>query len=103
MPWRSCRHRRGLTGGQSRFLWMKNRLLLSRTRSRFDAIAESSKVSLRVRRLPFAGFLRTESNGPDGRSDIMKIFNTVEEMRASCRGARAGGKRLGFVATMGAL
>jgi pantoate--beta-alanine ligase len=33
----------------------------------------------------------------------MKIFNTVEEMRVSCRAARVGGKRLGFVATMGAL
>jgi pantoate--beta-alanine ligase len=33
----------------------------------------------------------------------MKIFNTVKEMRVSCRAARVGGKRLGFVATMGAL
>jgi pantoate--beta-alanine ligase len=33
----------------------------------------------------------------------MKICYTVEEMREACRGARSGGKRLGFVPTMGAL
>lgn len=33
----------------------------------------------------------------------MKIFNTVEEMRGACRTARVGGKRVGFVPTMGAL
>src|SRR5579863_8849527 len=33
----------------------------------------------------------------------MKICNTIREMRAACRGARAGGRRLGFVPTMGAL
>jgi pantoate--beta-alanine ligase len=33
----------------------------------------------------------------------MKICNTIEEMRASCREARRGGKPLGFVPTMGAL
>ena len=32
----------------------------------------------------------------------MRICNTVEDMRAACRGARRG-KRLGFVPTMGAL
>ena len=56
-----------------------------------------------MRRLPFAGSPQAESNGPDGRSDIMKILHTVEEMRVSCRAARVGGKRLGFVPTMGAL
>jgi pantoate--beta-alanine ligase len=33
----------------------------------------------------------------------MKICKTVEEMRTACRAMRRGGKRLGFVATMGAL
>src|SRR5258707_47972 len=33
----------------------------------------------------------------------MKICKTVEEMRTACRAVRRGGKRLGFVATMGAL
>src|SRR5258707_6038308 len=33
----------------------------------------------------------------------MKILTTVSEMRAACVAARAGGKRLGFVPTMGAL
>ncbi|MFZ0322021.1 MAG: pantoate--beta-alanine ligase [Candidatus Sulfotelmatobacter sp.] len=33
----------------------------------------------------------------------MKICKTIEDMRAACRAARHGGKRLGFVPTMGAL
>jgi pantoate--beta-alanine ligase len=33
----------------------------------------------------------------------MKICNTIENMRAACRAVRRQGKRLGFVATMGAL
>ena len=33
----------------------------------------------------------------------MKICKTIEEMRGACRAARGGGKRLGFVPTMGAL
>jgi len=33
----------------------------------------------------------------------MKICKTVEDMRAACRAARSGSKRLGFVPTMGAL
>jgi pantoate--beta-alanine ligase len=33
----------------------------------------------------------------------MRICNTIEVMRAACLTARAGGKRLGFVPTMGAL
>src|SRR5229473_3292825 len=33
----------------------------------------------------------------------MKICNTIEDMRAACREAKRGGKRLGFVPTMGAL
>jgi pantoate--beta-alanine ligase len=33
----------------------------------------------------------------------MKICTTIEEMRAACHAARSGGKRLGFVPTMGAL
>jgi pantoate--beta-alanine ligase len=33
----------------------------------------------------------------------MRICNTIEDMRAACRAMRSGGKRLGFVATMGAL
>ncbi|MGA9305618.1 MAG: pantoate--beta-alanine ligase, partial [Candidatus Sulfotelmatobacter sp.] len=33
----------------------------------------------------------------------MKIYETIEEMRTACRGARRGGQRLGFVPTMGAL
>src|SRR5208282_4923565 len=61
------------------------------------------KVSLRVRRLPFAGSPQAESGGRTGDPTIMKIFNTTEEMRVSCRAARVGGKRLGFVPTMGAL
>src|SRR5580700_11153304 len=33
----------------------------------------------------------------------MRICTTIEDMRAACRAARSGGKRLGFVPTMGAL
>jgi pantoate--beta-alanine ligase len=33
----------------------------------------------------------------------MRIYETIEEMRAACRAARRGGQRLGFVPTMGAL
>jgi pantoate--beta-alanine ligase len=33
----------------------------------------------------------------------MRICNTIEDMRAACRAARRGGKRLGFAPTMGAL
>lgn len=33
----------------------------------------------------------------------MRICDTIEDMRAACRAARRGGKRLGFVPTMGAL
>lgn len=33
----------------------------------------------------------------------MNIYSTVSETRAACRGARANGKRLGLVPTMGAL
>ncbi len=33
----------------------------------------------------------------------MRICNTIEDMRAACRAARLGSKRLGFVPTMGAL
>ena len=33
----------------------------------------------------------------------MKICDTIREMRAACRDVRRGGKRLGFVPTMGAL
>src|SRR6202158_6453875 len=33
----------------------------------------------------------------------MRICNTIEDMRVACRAARAAGKRLGFVPTMGAL
>jgi pantoate--beta-alanine ligase len=33
----------------------------------------------------------------------MRICNTIEDMRAACRQTRSGGKRLGFVPTMGAL
>src|SRR3984893_18788686 len=33
----------------------------------------------------------------------MRICNTIEDMRAACRAARRGGKRVGFVPTMGAL
>ena len=33
----------------------------------------------------------------------MKVCNTIEDMRAGCRAVRRGGKRLGFVPTMGAL
>src|ERR1700686_1183462 len=33
----------------------------------------------------------------------MRICNTIEDMRATCRAARRGGKRFGFVPTMGAL
>jgi pantoate--beta-alanine ligase len=35
--------------------------------------------------------------------NAMRICNTIEDMRAACRSARSGGKRLGFVPTMGAL
>jgi pantoate--beta-alanine ligase len=33
----------------------------------------------------------------------MRICSTIEAMRSACRAARGGGKRLGFVPTMGAL
>ncbi len=33
----------------------------------------------------------------------MKIYETIEEMRAACRAVRRSGQRLGFVPTMGAL
>jgi len=33
----------------------------------------------------------------------VKIFNSIGDMRTACRAARRGGKRLGFVPTMGAL
>jgi pantoate--beta-alanine ligase len=33
----------------------------------------------------------------------MRIYDTIEDMRAACRTARRGGQRLGFVPTMGAL
>jgi pantoate--beta-alanine ligase len=33
----------------------------------------------------------------------MRICKTIDEMRSACRTARGGGKRLGFVPTMGAL
>jgi pantoate--beta-alanine ligase len=33
----------------------------------------------------------------------MRICNTIEDMRAACRAAKSGCKRLGFVPTMGAL
>jgi pantoate--beta-alanine ligase len=33
----------------------------------------------------------------------MRICDTIEDMRAACRAVRRGGKRLGFVPTMGAL
>ncbi len=33
----------------------------------------------------------------------MRLCNTIEDMLAACRAARRGGKRLGFVPTMGAL
>jgi len=33
----------------------------------------------------------------------MKLYDTIEGMRAACRAARSDGKRLGFVPTMGAL
>jgi pantoate--beta-alanine ligase len=33
----------------------------------------------------------------------MRICETIEDMRAACRGARRSGERLGFVPTMGAL
>jgi pantoate--beta-alanine ligase len=35
--------------------------------------------------------------------DEMNVCETIEEMRAACRGARLAGRRLGFVPTMGAL
>ena len=36
-------------------------------------------------------------------SSALRICTTIKEMRAACRAARHAGKRLGFVATMGAL
>jgi pantoate--beta-alanine ligase len=38
-----------------------------------------------------------------GNPNQVRIFDTTEEMREACRAARNGGKRLGFVPTMGAL
>jgi pantoate--beta-alanine ligase len=35
--------------------------------------------------------------------NILKVFSTIDEMRAASRAVRRGGKRLGFVPTMGAL
>jgi pantoate--beta-alanine ligase len=40
---------------------------------------------------------------PEATFPAMKIYETIEEMRAACRAARRGGRRLGFVPTMGAL
>jgi pantoate--beta-alanine ligase len=40
---------------------------------------------------------------PENHPHKMQICKTIEEMRAVCRAARRGGKRLGFVPTMGAL
>src|SRR6202049_3414250 len=37
------------------------------------------------------------------RDPLMKICKTIDDMRATSRGARRSGKRLGFVPTMGAL
>ena len=48
--------------------------------------------------LPSIGFLP-----PDKHSKKMKIWDSIEDMRAACRGVRLGGRRLGFVPTMGAL
>ena len=48
--------------------------------------------------LPSTGFLP-----PENHRKAMKICNTIEDMRAVCCAARRGGKRLGFVPTMGAL
>src|SRR5437879_13548772 len=36
-------------------------------------------------------------------SSVLRICTTIQEMRTACRAARRGGKRVGFVATMGAL
>src|SRR5437667_9481528 len=33
----------------------------------------------------------------------MRVLETIEQMRSACQAAREGGKRLGFVPTMGAL
>jgi len=44
-----------------------------------------------------------ESSHGDIQINAMKICNTIEDMRAACREAKRGGKRLGFVPTMGAL
>ncbi len=40
---------------------------------------------------------------PEATFPAMKICETIEDMRAACRAARHGGRRLGFVPTMGAL
>src|SRR5437879_3464505 len=49
----------------------------------------------------FGGCRRRER--PLTPSSVLKICTTIEEMRAACREIRRQGKRLGFVATMGAL
>jgi pantoate--beta-alanine ligase len=40
---------------------------------------------------------------PESENLHQLVYNTIEEMRGACRAARRGGKRLGFVPTMGAL
>src|SRR5271155_3073796 len=83
---------------QSRFSWMRSLLLPKRTRARFDETAASSRATSRARTLRSIG-----SPPPEATFPAMRIYETIEEMRAACRAARRGGLRLGFVPTMGAL
>src|SRR5271170_766366 len=83
---------------QSRFSWMRSLLLPKRTKSRFDEAAALWRATSRARTLRSIG-----SPPPEATFPAMKIYETIEEMRAACRAARHGGQRLGFVPTMGAL
>ncbi|MGA7319778.1 MAG: pantoate--beta-alanine ligase, partial [Candidatus Sulfotelmatobacter sp.] len=70
----------------------------SKIGSLFAGTGGLSRANCRVHTSPSTGSLP-----PDDHPNIMRICNTIVDMRGACRAARSGGKRLGFVATMGAL
>jgi len=56
-----------------------------------------------VHKLQSIGCHRLELIDESGLFDFLKIYTTIDEMRAASRSVRREGKRLGFVPTMGAL
>jgi pantoate--beta-alanine ligase len=70
---------------------------------RFDEAAALLRVTFRARRSQLTGSPPPETTRDPATFHAMRICNTIEDMRAACRAARSGGKRLGFVPTMGAL